>query len=343
MIESVLLRNFRNHLEATFDLKAQTFIQGDNGTGKTSLLEAIYYVSLLKSHRTVDDGSLVMSDKPYAKITIKTTDHLYEVVIQKDRKHLMLDKVHIKKMSHFIGGYKIIIFSPEDLDLIKGLPRIRRQFLDIEMFQINPSYMNSLSSYKKILHQRNALLKRLTLTDDLTFLHIITNRFIEEARVIIKERQHFINTLNKSFKSRFKHLNDLDEVELIYEPNTPINALEETFKSRMHKDILSKTTNSGPHRDDFTILFNGHPAKDFASQGQQRLITIALKLAIIDLIKEEVIILLDDILSELDDKAITKIEQLFTLGKQVIITGTNNPFDINTIKLKEGNEYGSKQ
>lgn len=344
MIEYVSLRHFRNHRNEQFNLTDKVFIQGENGAGKTSLLEALYYVSLLKSHRTSDDSALIMYDKPYAKITLKTSNHLYEVVIQRDKKHLSLDKVTIKKMSQFIGGYKVIIFSPEDLELIKGMPRIRRQFLDIEMFQINPHYMEKLTTYKQVLNQRNALLKRLSLSDDRTFLNILTQRLSLEASHIIKERQRFIHALNKAFKSRFKHLNEVDKVEVIYEPNTPINALEDTFKTRLERDILSKTTNSGPHRDDFMILFNQKPAKEFASQGQQRLMAIALKLAIIDLIKDkEVVILLDDILSELDDEKQLKIEHLFNLGKQVIITGTNNPFEINTIQLKEGIKYGTKQ
>lgn len=334
MIEYVNLRNFRNHEDKKFNLKEKVFIEGENGVGKTSILEAIYFGSLLKSHRTSDDAALIMNDKPYAKIEIKTNKNLYELVILKDRKHLSINKVQIRKMSEFIGGYKVIIFSPEDLELIKGTPRVRRRFLDIEMFQINKDYLITLNTYKNILNQRNGLLKRLTLSDDLTFLHILTKKLIEEASVIIKKREKFIKELNKAFKSRFKSLNDLDEVEVQYKENISLNELEESFKGNIEKDILSKATNLGPHRDDFLILFNGESAKDFASQGEQRLITIALKLAIIDLIKEEdVVILLDDILSELDHKKVLKIESLFDLGKQVIITGTNNPFEMEEIKL----------
>lgn len=334
MIEYVNLRNFRNHEDKKFNLKEKVFIEGENGVGKTSILEAIYFGSLLKSHRTSDDAALIMNDKLYAKIEIKTNKNLYELVILKDKKHLSIDKVQIRKMSEFIGGYKVIIFSPEDLELIKGTPRVRRRFLDIEMFQINKDYLETLNTYKNVLNQRNGLLKRLTLSDDLTFLHILTKKLIEEASVIIKKREIFIKELNKAFKSRFKSLNDLDEVEVQYKENVSLNELERSFKGNIEKDILSKTTNIGPHRDDFLILFNGESAKDFASQGEQRLITIALKLAIIDLIKEEdVVVLLDDILSELDHEKVLKIKSLFDLGKQVIITGTKNPFEMEEIKL----------
>ncbi len=334
MIEYVNLRNFRNHEDKKFNLKEKVFIEGENGVGKTSILEAIYFGSLLKSHRTSDDAALIMNDKIYAKIEIKTNKNLYELVILKDKKHLSINKVQIRKMSEFIGGYKVIIFSPEDLELIKGTPRVRRRFLDIEMFQINKDYLETLNTYKNVLNQRNGLLKRLTLSDDLTFLHILTKKLIEEASVIIKKREIFIKELNKAFKSRFKSLNDLDEVEVQYKENVSLNELERSFKGNIEKDILSKTTNIGPHRDDFLILFNGESAKDFASQGEQRLITIALKLALIDLIKEEdVVVLLDDILSELDHEKVLKIKSLFDLGKQVIITGTKNPFEMEEIKL----------
>lgn len=334
MIEYVNLRNFRNHEDKKFNLKEKVFIEGENGVGKTSILEAIYFGSLLKSHRTSDDAALIMNDKLYAKIEIKTNKNLYELVILKDKKHLSINKVQIRKMSEFIGGYKVIIFSPEDLELIKGTPRVRRRFLDIEMFQINKDYLEILNTYKNVLNQRNGLLKRLTLSDDLTFLHILTKKLIEEASVIIKKREIFIKELNKAFKSRFKSLNDLDEVEVQYKENVSLNELERSFKGNIEKDILSKTTNIGPHRDDFLILFNGESAKDFASQGEQRLIMIALKLALIDLIKEEdVVVLLDDILSELDHEKVLKIKSLFDLGKQVIITGTNNPFEMEEIKL----------
>lgn len=341
MIEYIELRSFRNHKHQKFNLSNKVFIEGPNGTGKTSLLEAIYYVSLLKSHRTSDDLSLIMHDKTYAKVVVKTHLHSYEVVVGQEGKSLSIDKVNIKKMSQFIGGYKVVMFSPEDLDLIKGMPRVRRSFLDIEMFQINPSHMDVLSDYKNVLNQRNALLKRLNLNDDLTFLKIITKRLAYEADLIVKERDAFIKNLNKAFKKQFKHLNKEDEVEVIYQPNSPLNTLEDTLLSRIDKDILSKTTNAGPHRDDFLILFNKEPAKEYASQGQQRLMAIALKMAIVDLIKGgEVIILLDDILSELDYEKAQSIQNLFHLGSQVIITGTENVFNIETIHLKEGNENG---
>jgi DNA replication and repair protein RecF len=348
MIEYLEVKNFRNHDFKKIEINSKTtFIEGSNGQGKTSLLEALYFVSLLKSHRTSDDSTLIQSNKPFAKIIVKTTKHTYEVVIQKDSKHLNVDKNQIKKMSQFVGGYKVIMFSPEDLELIKGHPGIRRRFMDIEMYQVKPKYLEQLSVYKQVLKQRNALLKRLKLSDDLTFLKIINKRLSEEANKIIHERTQFIDHLNQALINRFKDFNQTDRVSIIYKPNTPLNSLEGVLNDKIERDILSQTTSSGPHRDDFIIQFNGAEAKEFASQGQQRLITIALKLSLIELIDkdEELIILLDDVLSELDEQAVKEIGNIVHSDYQVIMTGTHSNYEnVNLINLNEGDdEYATKQ
>lgn len=342
MIEWIELKYFRNHehLKLALDSKT-TFLEGNNGSGKTSVLEAIYFSGLLKSHRTSDDKALIQETKPFARINLKTTKHLYQTTISPTGKHLKIDGKPILKMSEYIGGYKVIIFSPEDLDLIKGIPGIRRSFLDIEMFQIDDSYARILNVYKKVLKQRNALLKRLTLKDDLTFIKILNKRLMSEADKIIERRKIFISDLNQAFIKRFKAFNETDRVMLIYEPNTEINTLESMLNERIQKDILSKNTNIGPHRDDFKVLYNGLDAKQYASQGQQRLITIALKLSVIDLLKEknQIVILLDDVMSELDSQTVKSLESLIHSKHQTIITGTKSNYDnIQTINLDNKGE-----
>lgn len=342
MIEWIELKYFRNHehLKLALDSKT-TFLEGSNGSGKTSVLEAIYFSGLLKSHRTSDDKALIQETKPFARINLKTTKHLYQTTISPTGKHLKIDGKPILKMSEYIGGYKVIIFSPEDLDLIKGIPGIRRSFLDIEMFQIDDSYARILNVYKKVLKQRNALLKRLTLKDDLTFIKILNKRLMSEADKIIERRKIFISDLNQAFIKRFKAFNETDRVMLIYEPNTEINTLESMLNERIQKDILSKNTNIGPHRDDFKVLYNGLDAKQYASQGQQRLITIALKLSVIDLLKEknQIVILLDDVMSELDSQTVKSLESLIHSKYQTIITGIKSNYDnIQTINLDNKGE-----
>ena len=313
-----------------------TFLEGLNGSGKTSILEAIYFVSLLKSFRASDDKLLINNNKSFAKIVLKTGDNLFEVVISDSSKHLKINNKVITKMSDFISRFKAIVFSPNDLKLVQGLPGFRRHFMDVTMVQLTKKYLDNLTVYRKVLKERNALLKHLKPKDDLTFLKIINKRLALEADQIIEGRMLFIKKLNKSFIERFKSFNPKDRVNLIYQPNSPLNSLEMILNERFERDLVTQSTSAGPHRDDFLIEFNRKPAKEFASQGQTRLIAIALKLALVDLFErdQDVVILLDDVLSELDDDIKHEIEKLFTMKKQIILTGTKSEYkNVKTINL----------
>lgn len=326
MIETLELRNFRNHEYISIDfLSKNTFIEGLNGSGKTSVVEAINYISTLKSFKTTDDESLVLKNKPFFKIVLKTKKDSYEVVYNEGSKLLKINKKVYKRMSDFIASFKTIVFSPEDLNLVYGSPGVRRSFIDIVMVQINKNYLKDLSTYKKVLKERNALLKKLNEKSDLTFFKIINKRLEVEANKIIRARLEFVEKLNKAFKRRFKSFNKEDEVDVIYKPNVFLNSLEDVLNGRFKVDLVTQTTSAGPHRDDLLINFNKNTAKDFASQGQVRLITLSLKLALIDLYeqKEEIVILLDDVFSELDDDVVRELKKLLQLENQVIITGTN--------------------
>ncbi|MDD4090159.1 MAG: DNA replication and repair protein RecF [Acholeplasmataceae bacterium] len=343
MIKSLFVKNFRNHQELSLSFEKFNYIEGLNGSGKTSLLEALYYVSLLKSFRTSDDKNLIKSGSEYAKVIVKTTNDNYEVVLTESSKFLKRNNKVITKMSEFIGGYKVVIFSLEDLMIIRGFPKERRMFMDIEMSQVTNSYLKNLTVYKQVLKERNALLKQLSDGDDLTFLKIITKRLSLEADLIITKRAAFLKDLNSAFKKHFKRLNEKDGVSIIYEPDVGLNSLEVVLNEELKKELITKTTTRGPHRDDFMITFNGKLAKTHASGGQQRLIMIALKIALLDLLKDEVVILLDDVLSELDLEVKKMIENIFKETKQVIMTGTdNNYYEINNIYLERKSEDGSK-
>lgn len=329
MIKHLEIRNFRNHehLQVQFNSK-NTFIEGFNGSGKTSVIEAISYISFLKSFRTSSDELLVKQGKEYFKIVLKTNDDVYEVVYNEGRKLLKINKIVIGKMSEFIANLKTIVFSSEDLNLVYGPPAGRRTFMDQVMVQLDKSYLEELSTYKAILKERNALLRNLTENSDLTFLKIINKRIEAEANKIIHKRTDFLEKLNKAFKRRFKNFNKNDDVEVIYQPDCALNSLEGVLNSRFKRDLFVESTSAGPHRDDLLIKFNKNPAKDIASQGQVRLITLSLKLGLIDLYEqgEEIIILLDDVLSELDEQVVKEIEKVFKLENQVIITGTKNEY-----------------
>lgn len=329
MIEYLELKNFRNHKHTKIHFQSKnTFIEGLNGSGKTSIIEAINYVSTLKSFKTTDDNALIQQNKPYFKIYLKTKKDEYEVVLNKGKKFLKINGSVYAKTSDFIANLKTIVFSSEDLELVYGSPSIKRNFLDTAMVQIKKEYLNNLLTYRKVLKERNALLKKLNIDSDFTFLKIINKRLEKEANIIIEARTVFVKNLNKAFKTRFKSFTQKDDVELIYKPNVLSNTLESVLNKRFKADLFGETTFSGPHRDELLIMFNNNLAKDYASQGQNRLISLSLKLALLDLYKnpDEIIILLDDVLSEFDKKTIEQIKVLFTIKNQIIITGTNNQY-----------------
>jgi DNA replication and repair protein RecF len=306
VIRKIQLRQFRNHkdIELTFE-KPFVYIDGPNGSGKTSILEAIYFVATTKSHRANDEKEMIQRSEPFTHVKIWTDDDRYEVIFSKTGKRALINGVEKRKISDFIGHLRVVMFSPLDLDLIKGAPQTRRQFMDLEWMQLHKTYLRYLNTYKQVLKQRNSLLKKIHIEDDYTFLNILGEQLFEVGIEIINERQKMIRELNQYFKVVYQRFSS-HEVELIYEPDVD----EKAFKAHLHKnqkqDILYQSTLAGPHRDDFFIRFNGFDAKSYASQGEQRLMVVCLKLALLKLIEKEtntqVILLLDDVLSELDQE-----------------------------------------
>jgi DNA replication and repair protein RecF len=304
MIEKIEIRNFRSLSQ--YELKINNpvvLIEGPNGVGKTSILEAIYFAATTKSHRTSSEKEMIEHDKPYALVKLQTHDTQHEIILSSSGKRTLINKVEIKKISDYIGKLHLVMFAPEDLMLIKGGPAERRYFMDLELMQVSKEYLRWLNHYKKILKQRNLLLKKLKPDDDLTFLNILGEQLYEVGSNIYDARESFTTEINEFLKaSNFKY-NDF-KVEIKYQPNLSKEAWLKYLKTKQKQDILYEQTMTGVHKDDFEVLFNGLSAKDFASQGTQRLIVIELKLALLEWIKEktkkEVILLLDDVLSELD-------------------------------------------
>ncbi len=311
MIKKINLKQFRNHAltELVFD-KSFSYIHGLNGSGKTSILEAIYFCATTKSHRTNDEKELIKNNEPFAQVKIWTDQDRYEVVLSKTGKRASINSVEKRKISDFIGHLRVVMFAPEDLELIQGSPQARRQFIDLEWMQLNKNYLRYLNTYKNVLKQRNSLLKKLTIDDDYTFLNILGDQLYEVGSKIIEERMEFIKELNQIFQKIYLRFSE-HNVELIYQPDVDQKGFLNALKKNQKQDILYQVTLSGPHRDDLVFRFNGFEAKSYASQGEQRLMVIALKLALLELIKnktnQQVTLLLDDVLSELDEER----QQLF--------------------------------
>ncbi len=311
MIKKVILKNFRNHKFFELSItKPFVYISGDNGSGKTSILESIYFCSTTKSHRTSDESELILRGEPFTSVKIETTKDKFELVFSKAGKRAFINKLEKRRISDYIGNLRVVMFSTQDINLINGSPSNRRQFLDLEWMQINKNYLYQLNKYKKVLKQRNNLLKKIKINDDPTFLNILAEQLLPLGSEIIKERKMFINKLNNHLLATY-HMFSKHKVKIIYKPNVDEKGLEKHLKKQQKQDIIYQTTLVGPHRDDFYIDFNGFDAKSYSSQGEQRLIVVALKLALLKLIEEQtnqrVVLLLDDVLSELD----TEKQKLF--------------------------------
>ncbi|GGA70508.1 DNA replication/repair protein RecF [Ornithinibacillus halotolerans] len=322
-IEELTLTNYRNYqkMDISFDNKVNVII-GENAQGKTNLMEAIYLLAFTKSHRTSKEKELIRWDKDYAKIEgrIKKRNQSIplEIIISAKGKKAKLNHLEQKRLSDYIGNLNVVMFAPEDLTLVKGPPQTRRRFIDMELGQIQPRYIYHLGQFQKVLKQRNHLLKQMqkNRNTDRTMLHVLTEQLVEHAGTLLERRFIFLDLLRKWAKSiHYGISHELETLEIEYQ--STIEVLETASKEKIESSYLEKftqiiekeiergTTLIGPHRDDIIFYVNGKNVQTYGSQGQQRTTALSLKLAEIDLIQSEVgeypILLLDDVLSELDD------------------------------------------
>ncbi|MFD1850985.1 DNA replication/repair protein RecF [Oceanobacillus bengalensis] len=322
-IEQLDLRNYRNYgkLNITFDDKINVII-GENAQGKTNLMEAIYVLAFTKSHRTSHEKELIQWDKEYAKIEgrVKKQNQKIplEIIISTKGKKAKLNRLEQRRLSDYIGAINVVMFAPEDLTLVKGPPQIRRRFIDMELGQIQPTYIFHLAQYQKILKQRNHLLKEMQRrrSNDRTMLEVLTTQLSQHAAVILEKRFVFLDLLKKwAVPIHHSISRKLEKLEITY--RATIEVSEEDNKEKINsiyvtkfgeiqeKEIERGSTLIGPHRDDLLFYVNQKDVQTYGSQGQQRTTALSLKLAEIELINKEIgeypILLLDDVLSELDD------------------------------------------
>ena len=353
-IKNIELKDFRNYesLNLTFNENVN-LILGKNAQGKTNLLEAIYVTSIGKSFRTNKDSDLIKFGKDFAKVCAYTykdeTDGSVEIIYHKDsKKYAKVDGVKIRKTSELLKNVYIVIFSPEDLKIVKDEPEKRRRFIDRELCQIRPAYYESLSNYKKILTQRNAYLKEFTV--DKSILDIWDMQLAACGALIMHHRDKFIKKISE-IGSRIHSgiTNGSENMKIRYAPNLEFDEnlknQEEIFykalKKNFENDMRQRTTTKGPHKDDLEFFIDEINVRNFGSQGQQRTAALSLKLAEITIIKEESgetpVLLLDDVMSELDfERQEFLVKTLY--GVQLFITTTEIP-EILTEKLPKGNTY----
>lgn len=355
IITKLELSNFRNYklLKLDFDSKTN-ILYGNNAQGKTNILESIYMCSTTKSHRSNKDFELINfdSDEGHIKLYINKNnrEQRIDIHLRKNKsKGIAINGIPIKKASELFGIFNVIIFSPEDLNIIKNGPSERRKFMDMELCQLDKIYVYNLVNYNKVLSQRNQLLKDLYFRPELKqTLDVWDMQLAEYGSKVIKRREQFIKEISNILIPIHDELtNGQEEIEVVYDKNTQSNELYENIILNREKDIKYKTTSVGPHRDDILFFNKGKNIKTYGSQGQKRTIALSLKLAEIELVKslinDKPVLLLDDVLSELDsDRQNHLLKSLDNIQTIITCTGLDefieNRFKINKVfQVTNGN------
>ncbi len=348
LITSLKLQNFRNYDEIKIDFNNDiNIIYGDNAQGKTNILEAIFVTSIGKSFRTSKDKELIKLGKDFSKIEVEfsKSDREGSIKIEiSDKKNIFVNGVKIKKLSELLGNMNIVIFTPDDINILKDGPAKRRRFLDIFISQLRPNYVYNLNMYLKALEQRNNYLKQIKYENKKEdFLDIWDEKIAEYAEIIYKYRLEFIKKIKEKIKSVHSVItenNEVIDIEYVSDFDSKENFLNK-LKNNRKLDITKGFTTKGIHRDDFNVFINDNLVNIYGSQGQHRTAILSLKMSelrvIYDEIGENPILLLDDFMSELDEKRRTNFLSNIR-DTQVLVTCTDkfvlekNNFNLYNVK-----------
>lgn len=311
-IDNLALTHYRNYesIDISFS-HGINILYGDNAQGKTNVLEAIYMLATTRSHRGNKDKEIIEFgyDEGHIKADIIKNDicHRIDIHLKKSKgKGIAIDMLPIKRSAELFGMINIVIFSPEDMTIIKDSPAVRRRFMDMELCQLNKIYYSNLANYNKVLNQRNNLLKQISFDkSQRDMLSVWDMQLTDYGIKVIKERNNFIDMMNEIIPDIHSKLTGgKEELMLVYEKNIDESEYEQELMLKQDIDIRYQSTQIGPHRDDISFMINGMDAKKYGSQGQQRTVALSLKLAEIELVKKIIhdnpILLLDDVMSELD-------------------------------------------
>lgn len=347
-LQKVTLVNFKNFESQTFDFqqKINCFV-GNNGVGKTNVLDAIYYLSFAKSYFNPVATQNIRHTEDFFMIEgeYQINDKIDTVVCSLKRGHKKVVKRNGKayeKFSDHIGYLPLVIISPADSDLITDGSDTRRKFIDNVISQSNNQYLQTLIKYNKVLVQRNSLLKYFALnrTFDAINLKVYDEQLNNYGSIIYKKRKAFLEEFIPIFKSRYEAISSNNEtVDLVYK--TQLNDIDflELFEQNVERDRMLQYTSAGIHKDDLTFEIDGYPIKKFGSQGQQKSYLIALKLAQFDFIKKQSkvkpILLLDDIFDKLDDLRVAQIINLVNKNEfgQLFISDTHKDRTEEVVKV----------
>ncbi|MHC5373089.1 DNA replication/repair protein RecF [Enterococcus sp. LJL120] len=338
------LKNYRNYqtVDLTFQ-RSLTIFLGENAQGKTNLLESIYFLAMTRSHRTSHEQEIIRwgADLATVKGVIekKTSKIPLEIQLSKKGRKTKVNYLEQKKLSDYIGQMNVILFAPEDLSLVKGSPALRRKFLDMELGQINPLYLYDLVQYQGILKQRNQYLKQLAdkKQKDLLYLDILSEQLADFGSKVLFQRLKFIEELEFwANQIHQKISNQRETLKIEYLSSLGITKGQSTEEIReiffatltknRQRELFKTATSVGPHRDDLIFRVNEEDVQAYGSQGQQRTTALSVKLAEIDLMKAQTgeypILLLDDVMSELDDQRQMQLLETIEGKVQTFLTTT---------------------
>ena len=328
-IDNIKIQNFRNYEYQEINLENKINIfYGDNAQGKTNILESIFISSFGKSFRTNKEKELIKKGQNFLRIQthFQKSDRQGNIKIEiADKKNVFLNDIKLKKLSELLGNINIVIFTPDDINLLKGGPNLRRKFLDMMIGQLRPAYVLNLNLYLKTLEQRNNFLKQNIKNEQM--LDIWDEKLADFAIKIFNYRKEFIDKIKDKIKVIHSEITkEKIDIKYISDCENKEKLLENLKKNRKI-DYIRGYTSCGIHRDDFNISINDEPVNIYGSQGQNRTAILSLKLSELNVIYDEIqeypILLLDDFMSELDEKRISNflnnIENI-----QVIITCTKN-------------------
>ena len=334
IISKLSLRNFRNY--AALDVEFSpglNFIVGDNAEGKTNIVEAINFLSIARSWRTSDNRELIKTGAEFAaiKANVDKSNSSTEInaILTSNNKKFLVDKKPVKKLSDLSKLVNVITFKPKDALMFIDSPKVRRNFLDINLSKKSPLYLENLIRYEKLLEERNKILKSNNI--DKIQLDIVTLEMIKLSEIIVKYRYSYVNDINHVLSKIVSQLKGENEKAFIsYTPYVSgagdfIEVAKRAYEVALDRDIKSKSTNIGIHREDIQMMLNDKDISSYGSQGENRLAVIALKLAPYFLIEDrnlKPIIVLDDVLSELDPENKERLIGFIRKFEQVFVTST---------------------
>jgi len=332
-LKSLRFNNYRNldQMELFFSEKVNIFI-GDNGHGKTNLLEAIYFMSITKSFKTTKISDIITFSENdfFLSANLIKNEYLYKIDVNFDKykKNIKINNNNESKFKDVIGLLNAVLFVPEDLQLLKGNPKLRRKLFDIELSKIYSRYLFNLSSYYHVLKQRNSYLKSQNINE--MVLDSLDIQLAQYGDVLNDYRNKFIDELTILVDQFYKTISGCDDsIVMVYQSTIYKDGLSfyDNIKKSYDRDIFLQQTNIGIHRDDFIVYINDKDASIYGSQGEQRTIVLAIKLALVEYIykktKEYPILLLDDVMSELDVKRQENLVKYLNMKVQTFITTTN--------------------